>query len=57
MDVLNERFGKHWQWVFPLKGKAVSGCNNKGWRGALKRAGIESFRAHDLRHTWATVGM
>ena len=54
MDVLNEQFGKHWQWVFPLKEKAISGCNNKGWRGALKRAGIESFRLHDLRHTWAS---
>ena len=28
MDVLNEQFGKHWQWVFPLKGKVISVCNN-----------------------------
>lgn len=65
--VLRKNIGRHDEFVFAYvdmvendKGEMerVSRCvrtnANTGWRAALRRAGIEDFRFHDLRHTWAT---
>ena len=45
--------GRHPEHGFTYTGKRIKYVNSKAWRGALERAGIESFRWHDLRHTWA----
>ena len=40
--------------VFTFRGRPLGQANTRSWRNALKRAGIENFRWHDLRHDWAT---
>jgi len=52
--VLREQQGQHPQWVFPYAGRAVGKARGSAWSAALRRAGIENFRWHDLRHTWAS---
>jgi len=38
-----------------FRGKPIRGeLTNSGWHTALQKAGIENFRFHDLRHTWAS---
>jgi integrase len=53
--VLEEQKGKHQQFCFTYFGKPIGWeVTNSAWHTALAKAGLEDFRFHDLRHTWAS---
>ena len=54
MSILQHQNGIHSVRVFTYLGRPFEAANTKAWKQALERAGIENFRWHDLRHTWAT---
>jgi len=54
LEVLRRQLGKHPVRVFTFAGRPLGSANTRAWRKALRRAGIENYRWHDTRHTWAT---
>ena len=54
MLVLRACLGQHARYVFSYRGKHIRQVNTKAWQAAVRKAGLENFRWHDLRHTWAS---
>ena len=54
IEILKRQKGKNPERVFTYKGLGVRRANTMAFKNACKRAGIDDFRWHDLRHTWAT---
>jgi integrase len=53
--VLEGERGKHPRFCFTYRGKPIAWeLTNNAWHTAVRKAGIEDFRFHDLRHTWAS---
>ena len=51
---LLDNIEKNGSYVFTYAGRKLSRTSNTGWYKALKKCGLEGFRWHDIRHTWAT---
>jgi integrase len=45
--------GQHPRWCFTFSGNSIQRTST-AWNKAKGRAGIDDFRFHDLRHTWAS---
>lgn len=54
LSIITKYQGKHPTRVFTYKGNPINTIENRTWKKCLARAGIENFKWHDIRHTWAS---
>lgn len=55
LAVLDKQRGQHCDYVFTYKGNPIAyQTSTKAWRNACRRCGLDGFRWHDLRHTFAS---
>jgi integrase len=54
VELLRRWLGKHKDYVVTYAGRPINRVDTKAWKNALKRTGIDNFRWHHLRHTWAS---
>jgi integrase len=54
IEAIRSQLGKHREYVFTYRGKPLKGGGNEGFDEACRKAQIEDFCFHDLRHTWAS---
>lgn len=54
MAVIRRRKGSHPRFVVSRNGKQIIGGDDRMFAKAVADAGLDDFRFHDIRHTWAS---